>query len=40
MPLPKLTFTAAIDVLLVACLIYQLIMIVRGTRAGHILLQT
>src|SRR5215472_12767779 len=38
MPLPKLTFTAAIDVLLVACLIYQLIMIVRGTRAGHILL--
>jgi len=35
--LPKLTFTAVLDVLLVAFLIYQLLMIVRGTRAGHIL---
>ncbi len=36
--LPKLTFTAAIDILVVAFLIYQLLMIVRGTRAGHILI--
>ncbi len=36
--LPKLKFTAAIDILVVAFLIYQLLMIVRGTRAGHILI--
>src|SRR5579864_940658 len=36
--LPKLNFTAVIDILVVAVLIYQLLMIVRGTRAGHILI--
>jgi len=36
--LPKLTFTAVVDILAVAVLIYQLLMIVRGTRAGHILI--
>lgn len=36
--LPKLNFTAVIDILVVAFLIYQLLMIVRGTRAGHILI--
>lgn len=35
--LPKLTVTAAIDILIVAFLIYQLIMVVRGTRAAHVL---
>jgi diadenylate cyclase len=35
--LPKLTVTAVIDILLVAFLIYELLMIVRGTRAAHIL---
>lgn len=35
--LPKLTLTAVLDILLVAFLIYQLISIVRGTRAAHIL---
>ncbi len=36
--LPKLTTTAAVDILLVAYLIYQLLLVVRGTRAAHILL--
>jgi diadenylate cyclase len=36
--LPRLTLTAALDILLVAYLIYQLILVVRGTRAAHILL--
>ena len=35
--LPKLTLLGAIDILVVAFLIYELIMIVRGTRAAHIL---
>jgi diadenylate cyclase len=35
--LPKLTITAAIDILLVATLIYQLLIIMRGRRAAHIL---
>ncbi|MBI3693932.1 MAG: TIGR00159 family protein [Acidobacteria bacterium] len=36
--LPRLTFTAVLDILLVAYLIYQLLLVVRGTRAAHILL--
>ena len=36
--LPEVTLTAVIDVLLVAFLIYQALVIVRGTRAWHILL--
>lgn len=36
--LPKLTATAVVDILLVAYLIYQLLLVVRGTRAAHILL--
>jgi diadenylate cyclase len=35
---PRLTITAVIDILLVAVLIYQFIMLVRGRRAAHILL--
>jgi diadenylate cyclase len=35
--LPKLSPTAVVDILVVAFVIYQLLMIVRGTRAGHIL---
>ena len=35
--LPRLDWIGAIDVLLVAFLIYQCLMVVRGTRAGHIL---
>ena len=35
--LPKLTPTAIIDILVVAALIYQFILIVRGRRAAHIL---
>ena len=35
--LPPLTWTAALDILLVAVLIYQFIVIVRGRRAAHIL---
>ena len=35
--LPKLTVAAVIDILIVAFLIYQLIMVVRGTRAAHVL---
>lgn len=34
---PRLTITGAIDILVVAFVIYQLLMIVRGTRAGRIL---
>lgn len=37
MPIPTLTFTAVIDILAVAFVIYQLLEIVRGTRAAHIL---
>jgi diadenylate cyclase len=36
--LPKFNLTAIVDILVVAVLIYQLLMIVRGTRAGHILI--
>ena len=36
--LPNIGPTAIIDILAVAFLIYQLLMIVRGTRAGHILI--
>jgi len=36
--LPKVHLTAIVDILAVAFLIYQLLMIVRGTRAGHILI--
>ena len=35
--LPALTPTAVIDILVVAFLVYQALMVVRGTRAGHIL---
>jgi len=35
--LPDLTVAGAIDILVVAALIYQCLMVVRGTRAGHIL---
>ena len=35
--LPPLTWAAAIDILIVAALIYQLLLVVRGTRAAHIL---
>src|ERR1051325_1348057 len=35
--LPTLTITGIIDILVVAFLIYEALMIVRGTRAGHIL---
>jgi diadenylate cyclase len=35
--LPTLTITGIIDILVVAFLIYQALMVVRGTRAGHIL---
>jgi diadenylate cyclase len=35
--LPPLTWTAALDILIVAALIYQLLLVVRGTRAAHIL---
>jgi diadenylate cyclase len=35
--LPTLTLTAVLDILLVAFLVYQLLVIVRGTRAWHIL---
>jgi diadenylate cyclase len=36
--LPPLTWTAVVDILIVAALIYQLLLVVRGTRAAHILL--
>ncbi len=35
--MPKLTGTAVIDILIVALLVYQLIVVVRGTRAAHVL---
>lgn len=35
---PRLTIVSVVDILVVAFLIYQLLMIVRGTRAGHILI--
>ena len=35
--LPSLTLNGIIDILLVAFLIYQALLVVRGTRAGHIL---
>ena len=35
--LPRFSFTAALDILAVAVVIYQLLLIVRGTRAAHIL---
>ena len=33
---PRLTITAVIDILVVATLLYQFILIVRGRRAAHI----
>ena len=36
--LPRLNITSIVDILVVAFLIYELLMIVRGTRAGHILI--
>jgi diadenylate cyclase len=36
--MPKFTITSAIDILVVAILIYQLLVIIRGRRAVHILL--
>jgi diadenylate cyclase len=36
--IPKFTVTSAIDILVVAVLIYQLLLIIRGRRAVHILL--
>lgn len=38
LPLPDLTLTGIIDILVVGFLLYQAFSIVRGTRAGHILL--
>ncbi len=35
--LPRLTLSAAVDIFLVAFLIYQFVMIVRGRRAAHVL---
>jgi diadenylate cyclase len=35
--MPKLTLTAVVDILAVAVVVYQLLQIVRGTRAAHIL---
>jgi len=36
--LPSFTLTNVIDVLLVAVMVYEALMVVRGTRAGHILI--
>src|SRR5271163_1399972 len=36
--LPPLTFTAAIDIVIVAILIYQFLLIIRGRRAVHVLM--
>jgi diadenylate cyclase len=36
--LPQLHLTGVIDILVVAFLVYQALMVVRGTRAGHILI--
>jgi diadenylate cyclase len=35
--LPQLGVTSLLDILVVACLVYQALLVVRGTRAGHIL---
>src|ERR1700735_3854115 len=35
--IPKLTFTSVIDILAVAILIYQLLVIIRGRRAAYVL---
>ena len=35
--LPSLNLAAIVDILLVAFVIYQVLMVVRGTRAGHVL---
>src|SRR5579871_10060 len=35
---PNLTMTGIVDILVVAFLVYQALMVVRGTRAGHILI--
>jgi diadenylate cyclase len=35
--LPPLSWAAVIDILIVAAMIYQLLLVVRGTRAAHIL---
>jgi len=35
--LPDLTLTAVVDILVVAFLVYQALLVVRGTRAGHVL---
>jgi diadenylate cyclase len=35
--LPEITLAGVIDILIVAFLLYQVLMVVRGTRAGHIL---
>jgi len=37
LPLPKLTLLAVFDILVVAFLIYQALIVVRGTRAAHVL---
>ncbi|MEK7408707.1 MAG: diadenylate cyclase CdaA [Acidobacteriota bacterium] len=37
LPFSKLTLTAIVDILVVAFIVYQLIMMVRGTRAAHVL---
>lgn len=36
--LPNLTLRSVVDILVVAFLVYQALMVVRGTRAGHILI--
>src|ERR1700685_1978865 len=36
--LPPLTLTAAIDIVIVAALIYQFLLIIRGRRAAHVML--
>ena len=36
--LPTLDLTGALDILLVAFVVYEALMVVRGTRAGHILI--
>jgi diadenylate cyclase len=36
--LPTLTLTGVIDILVVAFLVYEALMVVRGTRAGHVLI--
>jgi diadenylate cyclase len=37
LPLPNLTLTGIVDILVVSFLVYEALTIVRGTRAGHIL---